>query len=224
MEREVIDRLILVRHGRTHGNRDRRFLSSTDLPLDEVGEAQARRLGRELHGFELSRVLCSPMRRARRTAELIIEDSGAFVSVEIDDRLVEVGMGAFEGRTAEEIESLGLTSIFRSWRQGQPVLYPDGAESFEQAAERAIDAFQNVSARDGVGTVLVVGHSHLLRILITVAVLGGNPVDHRRLRIENGAAAVVEWELGIPRLVGLNSVPLPMGVSGSLDGGTRENG
>ena len=122
---------------------------------------------------------------------------------ELVARLVELGMGVFEGRSEQEIESLGLGDLFRRWRQGDPAGYPNGAETFEAAAERMSDVFDDVTSR-GHDNVAVVGHSHSLRILIATAVLGGTAGSHRRLRLDHASLSWIEWERDTPRLVALN--------------------
>jgi probable phosphoglycerate mutase len=81
--------VLLVRHGQTAWNAQGRFLGRTDLPLDEVGLAQARLLGERLAWT--GPVVSSPARRALQTALAI----GPEVSVEADFR--ELDQGFLEG-------------------------------------------------------------------------------------------------------------------------------
>ena len=63
----------VTRHGQTAWNRENIVCGSTDIPLDETGEAQARRTGELLRDTPLDRVICSPLLRARQTARLICQ-------------------------------------------------------------------------------------------------------------------------------------------------------
>ncbi|MEY2421048.1 MAG: hypothetical protein QOI95_1115 [Acidimicrobiaceae bacterium] len=200
-----MDRLILVRHGRTTGNHQQRYIATTDLELDDVGRGQAQLIGRVLSKAEVDGVYSSPARRSLATAEGIVAELSRRHAISVDERLAELGMGAFEGCTAEEIAANGLAETFRSWRQGWPVQYPDGAEDFRHAESRVRAFYRDIASQHLLGTVVVVAHSHLLRILIATEILGGNAADHRRLRLDNGQCAVVEWEFGVPRLVALNT-------------------
>ena len=99
---EPTGRLVLVRHGETEWSRDGRHTGRTDVPLTADGERDARLLAPRLAGFDLALVLCSPLARARRTAELAGLDPAP------DDDLVEWDYGGYEGRTTSEIrECLG---------------------------------------------------------------------------------------------------------------------
>lgn len=173
--------------------------------MDATGREQIRRVAAwlELDADPLA-LYASPRRRAVESAALIAGAAArAEKEVRIDDRLVELGFGAFEGMTPAEIDAAGWNEIYRAWRQGRPPLYPAGAERFEQAAERAVSFFDDVLAR-AEGLTIIVGHGHQLRILLAVAILGIDAEAHRRLRLDHGCAAVVEWEGPTPRLAGLN--------------------
>lgn len=98
----------LIRHGEAVGNRERRYVGRTDVPLSAGGEAQAA----ALRGTPRPEVLfVSPMRRARRTAELAFPGMAYTV---LDD-LRETDFGAFEGRTAEELRN---DAAYRAWVDG----------------------------------------------------------------------------------------------------------
>jgi broad specificity phosphatase PhoE len=84
----------LVRHGETEWSRDHRHTSSTDLPLTALGEEAARSLAPRLAEVTFDQVLTSPMRRARRTAELT-----GHADAEVVTDLVEWGYGEYEGVT-----------------------------------------------------------------------------------------------------------------------------
>jgi broad specificity phosphatase PhoE len=86
--------LWLVRHGETEWSRDGRHTSRTDLDLTEKGVEVACTLKERLADETFGLVLCSPMRRARRTAEL-----AGFTGLEVDADLVEWGYGEYEGIT-----------------------------------------------------------------------------------------------------------------------------
>ena len=117
--------LWLARHGETEWTTTLQHTSTTDVPLTEVGEEQARALGAMLGDHEFALVLSSPMRRALETARL----AGFGDRVEIDDDLVEWDYGDYEGRTTADIreERPGWTL----WDDGVPM-----GEIPEQVAAR----------------------------------------------------------------------------------------
>ena len=88
--------IYLIRHGRTSQNLEKRLQGRSDLPLDETGVEQARRLGEffRAQGVSFDRVLSSPLRRAVQTARLA---AGEGLPIETDARLIEMDYSPYEG-------------------------------------------------------------------------------------------------------------------------------
>ncbi|MBI5031172.1 MAG: histidine phosphatase family protein [Chloroflexi bacterium] len=94
--------LILIRHGETDWNNERRIQGHTDTPLNLCGIEQAHKLAFRLVEEKLDTLYASPLSRARMTAEIIGQKCG-LVPI-LDERLKEKGLGDFEGLTAEELQ------------------------------------------------------------------------------------------------------------------------
>ena len=126
----------LVRHGETEWSRDGRHTSRTDLELTAHGRSQAAAVGRLLQGHEFARVLCSPSRRARETAQL------TGLQAEIEDDLREIDYGDYEGLTTPEIrESVPGWTVFT---HDMP-----GGETLDHAAARAERVIWQADGADG---------------------------------------------------------------------------
>ena len=95
--------LYFARHGQTNWNRIRRWQSRTDNPLNPTGRRQARALSLLIksRGIVFKRVVCSPLSRARETAEILMD--GYDSALEIDSRLMELDLGEFEGRLGSDL-------------------------------------------------------------------------------------------------------------------------
>ena len=91
--------LWLVRHGETVWNASRRWQGHSDVPLNEIGRAQALRLQRPLAGLTFDAVWTSDLSRARETAEIALPGQG----LQVDARLREMNFGRWEGRTFAEL-------------------------------------------------------------------------------------------------------------------------
>ncbi|WP_127130082.1 histidine phosphatase family protein [Georgenia sp. SYP-B2076] len=150
--------LIVVRHGQTEWSESGQHTGTTDIPLTEVGEAQARHLLDELGDRTFAAVLVSPRQRARRTAELAgLED------LEVLEDLVEWDYGTLEGRTTAEYLATREAAGLGPWN-----LWDDGAPGGEDAASvgvRVDRVLRRARAALRDGDVLIVAHSHLLRVL-----------------------------------------------------------
>lgn len=144
--------LVVVRHGETEWARAGRHTGRTDIPLTDAGEAAARKLADRLAGRSFAEVWTSPLRRARRTAELAGYGDRA---VDVPD-LMEWDYGDDEGRTTPEIRA--DRPGWSVWREG-----PRGGETLAQVAGRADRAIERALAADG--DVLVFAHGHLLDVL-----------------------------------------------------------
>lgn len=168
--------VILVRHGRTAWHRPNRYAGVTDLPLDEAGERQAEALGRYAAGGSLTSLASSPLVRARATAGRVAEATG--LPVRVDDRLRELDFGMAEGRTLDAVRAEHPEVADRFVADPATDHFP-GGEPPADAAARADAAVRELVAADPGGTILVVAHSTLLRLLICTLI--GVPLrDYRR--------------------------------------------
>jgi broad specificity phosphatase PhoE len=176
--------LLLVRHGETDWNRDRRWQGHTDTHLNDEGRAQARRVAHELHGVDA--LYSSDLARARETAEIIAK--AIDVPVRLDARLRERSFGAWEGLTNAEIEARFADAHAR-WLAGEGAGAGD-AEPFRDFADRVHGFLRDALSRHPDDTVLVVAHGGSLRVIH--AVLSGLDYvrDHRSIpAVENCAVA-----------------------------------
>jgi broad specificity phosphatase PhoE len=178
--------LWLARHGETAWSRAGRHTGRTDVPLTANGERQAVALGKRLRSVEFALVLASPLERARRTAEL----AGFGAVLALDEDLVEVDYGEYEGRTTAEIQR--ARPGWDLWRDGCP-----GGETLAQAAARAERVLARAHAADG--PVLLIGHGHLTRTLVSRA-LTLAPDHGRHLALDPATLSIVGAEHGAPAL------------------------
>ena len=165
----------LVRHGRTAWHEPVRFAGSSDIPLDETGRQQARRLAQWARTEPLTSLLCSDLDRARATAQAVAQVAG--LEVAVDPRWREPDFGIAEGRTLAEmrVEAPEAAALF----ERDPAAHPwPGAEAPDDVAVRGRAAIASAVALDPGGTVLVVAHSTLIR-LVVCAVLGVRLGDYR---------------------------------------------
>jgi probable phosphoglycerate mutase len=158
--------LLLVRHGETTWNREGRYQGRTDVPLSPEGEAQASRLGDRLAGIPIALALASPLARTRGTAEAILGGRG--VALELDDALIEISHGTWEGQLASDIE-ISHAEMFGAWRSRPDRDVPAGpdAETLGDVEERAWPVLVRTCARlTGDETALIVAHDAVNRVLL----------------------------------------------------------
>ena len=98
--------ILLLRHGETEWNLERRYQGRFDSPLTGRGTAQALAIGRLLAMVPEAAsapIVASPQGRARRTAEIILEQRGAAGELHLDDRLRELSLGSWDGLTYADV-------------------------------------------------------------------------------------------------------------------------
>jgi len=161
--------ILLVRHGETVWNRDGRYQGRTDIPLSPDGEAQVKALGLRLASLPIEVAISSPLSRARTTAEAIL--AGRETKLDLDERLLEISHGQWEGQLASDIE-LSHAEMFGTWRSQPDRHVPAGpeAETLGDVEDRAWPVLVGVTARlaeiGGDATALIAAHDAVNRVLL----------------------------------------------------------
>jgi broad specificity phosphatase PhoE len=183
-------RLLLVRHGQTEWHRDNRYVSRTDIALNETGRRQAQMLARRVEKEKVDLVLCSPLTRALQTAKSPAEAHG--MEPRIDERLRELDFGEWEGKTLAEIRQKDPETV-RLFEYSAEHGFP-GGEPLQEGAERVLEVFESLYSSHTGRTVLVVAHNTLLRLGIC-RMLGIPLRDYRRRlpHVVNGAVSEVRF-------------------------------
>ncbi len=159
-------RLIVIRHGETAWNVDTRIQGQLDIPLNNVGQWQAQRLGEALAGDPVGAIYASDLHRARQTAEAVARPHG--LAVTTDAGLRERGFGRFEGMTFAQIDA-ELPEQARLWRTRDTAFAPEGGESLIVFRDRVTQAVAAVAARHAGELVVLVAHGGVMDVLYRAA-------------------------------------------------------
>ncbi len=151
--------VIVVRHGETAWNTEKRWQGHLDSPLTPKGIGQAQALARRLAHQNFSTLYSSDLGRAYQTAQIISAATGHGVFP--DARLRERNLGIFQGLTSEEIKRT-YPDLYESYRIRDPDhVLPDG-ESLRQQVKRNISCFEELAQRHLSESILVVTHGGVL--------------------------------------------------------------
>ena len=154
-------RLVVVRHGRTEWNATGRFQGQADVPLDELGRAQAAAMAKAVAVHEPSVIWSSDLSRARGTAQAVADL--VEVPVQIDPAFREIFTGDWEGLTGDQVRERWPTDWER-WHAGEDLVRSGGAETRAQAGVRFGTALAPVAeAVPHGGCAVVVGHGTAIR-------------------------------------------------------------
>jgi probable phosphoglycerate mutase len=155
-------RILAIRHGETAWNRDTRIQGHIDIPLNEMGLLQARRLAAALQGESIDAIYASDLSRARQTAEAVARVSGA--PLQIDPALRERAFGSFEGLTFDEITARWPDQSER-WRRRDLDFSADGGETIPAFYARCVAAVERLARAHPGQSIVVVAHGGVLDCL-----------------------------------------------------------
>ena len=175
----MADEVWLLRHAETEWSRTGKHTGRTDIPLTDKGREVARALRARVEGHSFALVLCSPLARARETAQL-----AGFEPSALNDDLMEWDYGEYEGLTTLEIREDRPDWFL--WSDGAP-----GGEIPDQVAARCRRVVAEVRAVEG--KVALVAHGHILRALAACWI--DAPIDlGGRLHLGTGTVSVLAYE------------------------------
>lgn len=194
--------LVIVRHGRTEWNREVRFRGRMDLPLDQVGLAQAGALAAATRSRwpAVAAVYSSPLLRARQTAEPIA--AALDLAVQVHAGLRDVDYGEWTGLTPAEVEARD-PDLHRLWRTLPHQVQFPGGETLNDVQERLEQLLQEMEYAHSGQTVVLVGHIVVNRVLLCT-LLGLGLDGFWRIDQDNGAISTARCARGIGAVESLN--------------------
>lgn len=158
--------LILARHGQTSHNAAGRLLGRADLPLTDLGKAQAAAVAAAIGPVD--RVIASPLARAQQTA-------AAFGSpVETDERWIEVDYGEYDGMPLADVPR----EVWDTWRTDAGYA-PPGGESLTAVGRRVREACNELVELARTGDIVVVSHVSPIKAAVAWALGVGDEIAWR---------------------------------------------
>jgi broad specificity phosphatase PhoE len=153
-------RFVMVRHGESEGNRERRFTISSDVPLTETGRRQALEVARQIRVlFKPEVIISSPFARAQQTSEIIAAELK--LPIEVVPDLHERDLGALKGHSYDMLrEAVRMDSQYDpangwSWK-------PEGGESYEEVRQRVVVAIEGLRRRYPAHEIIIVSHGGVM--------------------------------------------------------------
>jgi broad specificity phosphatase PhoE len=160
--------IYLVRHGEAEGNARGIIMGHRDMPLTAKGEAQARETAEKLKDIHFDHVYSSDLIRARRTAEIILQEKK--LAITTSKLLRERTYGIHEGKNYADYSEDTKTfwdSLEKLSEEGRnKVIHPDGIESDAEIARRMITFLKEIAVASPGKTVLVATHGGILRAFL----------------------------------------------------------
>ncbi len=158
--------LYIIRHGITDWNIRKKLQGQTDIPLNDEGRHMAEEASEECRNVHFDLCYCSPLIRARETAEIILRERS--IPIITDERLKEMAFGICEGaENYREMPDTEIPVLFRS-----PEKYtdpPEGAESLDDLIRRTGEFLNELvypKLKDG-KDILIVGHGAMNSAIVS---------------------------------------------------------
>ncbi|MEQ0563651.1 bifunctional RNase H/acid phosphatase [Amycolatopsis sp. NEAU-NG30] len=188
-------RLLLLRHGQTEMSAGRRYSGRGDVPLTELGRAQAAAAAKRLAATEglvvdgeAVPIISSPLTRTKQTAQAVADALGG--RVETHPGLIETDFGEWEGLTFAEAAERD-PELHRSWL-GDSSVPPPGGESFDVVHRRVRRARDELIAEHGGRTLILVSHVTPIKALLRMG-LDAGPQLLFRLHLDLASLSITEF-------------------------------
>ena len=182
-------KLILIRHGETVWNTERRVQGRKDSALTTNGIAQAAVLQEYLATVSVDCCYSSPQHRARRTAEIALDGKG--LPLVCDSRLREIDLGCWEGKKVSELET-DYPADYIQFSAGAADVNFGGGESLGEVQQRVMDALAEIASQHAGATVAV--FSHGMALATALCALNKVELNGRTYKQKNGCLNIAEYQ------------------------------
>lgn len=126
--------LYIIRHGETDWNKARKVQGSVDIPLNAYGRHLAKGTAKGFEHIHFDLAFTSPLKRAKETAEIILENKET--SLHMDERLREISFGVYEGMNCSDNDSEQFWAFDKLFTKPEEYVAVEG-ESLEELTRRA---------------------------------------------------------------------------------------
>jgi phosphoserine phosphatase len=156
-------KIYVIRHGETALNTSNVFRGRLEVELSEKGLKQADLLGQSLKGIKIDKLYSGPLKRAYQTAEAIARHNN--LTVEVTQGLMDLDFGDWEGLSSKVVQEK-YRDIYDTWLKKPHLAQIPGGERLEDVSRRAVPALQEIMTDNPKGSVVLVTHRVVTKILI----------------------------------------------------------
>ena len=189
-------RLVLIRHGVTEWNREKRYCGHKDIGLSSEGKSQVKLLFNRLNTVKFDKIYCSNRKRAMQTARMLFKEE----KIIPHRNLQEINFGVLEGLQHEEIMEK-YADIYKKWLKNSFKNRIPKAEPMNVFKERVENTLRNIIRSNSGKTIAVVCHGGVIGIFVNSILKNRN---FWRCVPSPASITVVEYEKGKPILKKFN--------------------
>ena len=178
--------IYFVRHGQTNWNLEHKTQGWTDIPLNENGKIEAKKVSNIFKNIKIDKIYSSDLSRAKKTAEIIKQNYN--LDIIIDERLREIKYGDLEGLRISKLDQNTWDIINNNPKKLN-------AEGYDEVYNRIVDFFKQINKNENI---LIVTHAGIIRILLYFVknnIFKKEEFDknYRHLKIQN--VAIYRWNI-----------------------------
>jgi len=180
-------KIILIRHGETDYNLNRKYCGFSDPPLNDTGVLQAEKLAKKIRHLKIDKIYSSDLKRAHQTAGIIFPDK----NVELTDNFREMNFGIFEGLNYKEITAK-TPNLYQDWIN-DPIktTIPEG-ENLISMNTRVKEKLNGIIANNDKKTIVIITHAGPLRVILCEA-LNKNLSMFWQIDQDNAAVNIIDY-------------------------------
>ena len=165
-------KIYILRHGETNLNTKGVMQGRLNEPLNNNGRELAKITGKAMIGIHFDYCICSPLDRAKETAEIILHESKNDIPITIDNRIIEMNFGDLEGKMINEMGDEGFKFYYDPFHF---IGFPNG-ETIKDICKRTQNFLKELIAKDDGKTYLISTHGTAMRAMVNF--LSDNPNDY----------------------------------------------
>ncbi len=185
-------RIYLVRHGESTWNGQQRIQGRSNPSLSARGLQQSAAVARRLRRLPVDRLVTSPLRRARQTAEAVGRSVGK--RIEIAPELAEIALGEWEGLTSQMVDRR-YNGRYQRWLAAPSATRVPGAETIAAFRRRVARAFQRLIVdADGAKQLCLVTHGGVITAILSEIWQADFDRLLIQLRLDNTGVTLIEAE------------------------------
>jgi len=184
-------KLLLVRHGETDWNLERRYQSYNDVPLNQIGLQQAEQLAQHLADENIDVIYASDLSRAVKTAEPILNMRKHGLEVQKDARWREISFGKWEGLNHAELQAQWQAEV-NAWYADPVHSAPPNGETLLQLSARVQSALDEMKSKHKDETVLLVAHGGTIQVLLCL-ILGVDLKRHWQFHVAQASLTILRF-------------------------------
>lgn len=153
-------KLYVMRHGQIDWNVLEKIQGCTDIELNETGLQQAENAKQKFNEYEIDLIFCSPLKRAKKTAEIVNQDKK--VPIICEKKIVERNFGYLEGMTNSEIKDIMKKKDFWNY---QANIKNKNVESISEICDRVWGFLEEIKEKYQDKNVLLVTHGGTAKVI-----------------------------------------------------------